>query len=102
MKTTKIFSATVPATTTVNGAAHQTQAKFDEDGIVQISVTNAPTVKMQGRAAPDAPWIDIILNAAGDKSTTSDGYFTIPLFPEIRATVLAGVANAVVSVWLAD
>jgi hypothetical protein len=103
MKTTKIFGQTVPASTTVNGTAFPITAKFDEDGVVQVSTTNSPTVRIQGRASPEAPWINIVLNAAGDTSTTTaGGYFTLPLFPEMRASVTAGVANAVVDIWMAD
>lgn len=104
MKTAKIYNQSVSANSTIDGSSFFPSAKFDEDGVVQISATNNPTIKIQGRASTEAPWVDIVLNAAGATSTTvNSGYFTIPLFPEMRATVTGpAAATAVVSIWLAD
>lgn len=103
MRTALMFSQTVSASTTADGSVVQPRSKFDEDAIVQfdLSVTSS-VVTIQGRATTTAPWVNIRLTPAGDTTTSVSGYATIPLFPEMRASVTAGAAAVTANIWLLD
>ena len=96
MRVTRLFTTSGAATS----AVVDPKSIYNEDGIFQVQVhSGSPTVVLQGRLSPDAPWFDVTLNSAGSASATTSGYFTVPLFPQMRC-VITGTAS--VSAWLGD
>jgi hypothetical protein len=98
----EMFNQTVAIGAAVSGSVFSPKCKFNEDGIVQVSMSTSCTVSLQGRATPLAPWVNIRLTPAGDISFTGSGYGTIPLFPEMRVNITGGAAASAVVVWLLD
>jgi hypothetical protein len=96
MLITRLFTTSGAATS----ATVAPKMLYNEDGILQIQVhSGSPVVVLQGRLSSDAPFVDVVLNSAGSTSATTSGYFTVPLFPEMRC-VITGTAS--VSAWLGD
>ena len=96
MLVTRLFTTSGAATS----ATVSPKMLYNEDGVFQVQVhSGSPTVVLQGRLSPDAPFVDVALNSAGSTSATASGYFNVPLFPEMRC-VITGTAS--VSAWLGD
>lgn len=102
MKTIQLFNQNVTTGQAVSGSVVAPVAKHNEDAIVQVSMSVACTVRIQGRSLPTAPWVNIRLTPAGDTSFTASGYGTIPLFPEMRADITGGASTSDVQVWLVN
>jgi len=102
MRTIQLFSSSVNAGASVSGSVFSPTTKHNEDGIVQVDMTVASTVRIQGRSAPTAPWVNIRLTPAGDTAFTTSGYGTIPLFPEMRVDITGGASPSFIVVWLVD
>jgi len=65
------------------GAAVQAQNyRSKEYGIVQVKITNAATVKLQGRTSANLEFEDIL-----DSDLVASGAIRVTLFPLMRATV---------------
>ena len=78
-----------------NGLVERTYRHRGEDGgLVQVEITGAATVVLQGRAAPDAPWVDVF-------TTTVSAASGVMLFPQMRAIVSARTSGNI-SVWLVE
>lgn len=93
----------IAANATVNSAVFFPSFRFDEDGIMQVDIiSGSATVKLQGRLSNTAPWVDVVLNTSNATTATADGYFLVPLFPEMRVNVVAGASGATLSVWVGD
>ena len=96
MRVTRLFTLSGAATSEIV----EPKMIYNEDGIFQIQVhSGSPTVVLQGRLSPDAPWFDVYLNSAGATSASGSGYFTVPLFPQMRCVI---TGSASVSAWLGD
>jgi hypothetical protein len=102
MKTIAMFNQNVTTGQAVSGSVFSPVAKHNEDAIVQVSMSVACTVRLQGRSASTAPWVNIRLTPAGDTSFTTSGYGTIPLFPEMRVDITGGASTSDVKVWLVN
>jgi len=71
------------------------QMKFTNTALWQVSISGGTaTVSLEGRAAPDAPWIQLGLSSAN-----SVGAFNC--LPEVRANITA-ISGATVNVWLVN
>ncbi len=96
MRVTRLFTTSGAATSGIV----EPKMISNEDGIFQVQVhSGSPNVVLQGRLSSAAPWFDVALNPAGDTVAAVSGYFTVPLFPQMRA-VITGTAS--VSAWLGD
>jgi hypothetical protein len=96
MRITRLFTTSGAATS----VTIEPKMNYNEDGIFQVQVhSGSPTVVLQGRLSPDAPFFDVVLNSAGATSATASGYFMVPLFTQMRC-VITGTAS--VSAWLGD
>ena len=94
MRNARLFTTSGAATSVVI----QPKLIANLTGVLQIQVhSGTPTIVLQGRISPDAPFFDVILNAAGATSATTSGYYMVPLFAQMRC-VITGTAS--VSVWL--
>lgn len=103
MRTSVLYNSSITAGATVNSATFAPRQKFEEDLVIQISSTVPHTTSIQGRLLPTAPWVDIILNATGQVTTTAlSSYFLIPAFPEIRTNTVVGATNGSMTVWVGD
>jgi len=108
MRVTKLFdNVAVSNTGTTNSSVVRMRMQNDEDGILQLQITTTgptATLKVQGRIASDAPWVDVAVNNAGDTEVAVSGYWLIPTFPEMRLTVTgSGTAGtATVNAWIGD
>ncbi len=93
----KVYSATTQGTS----PSYFPTMKFDEDGVVQIA-HNTPglAVSIQGRLSPSLGWVTLRLDAAGLTASTTSGYYLVPLFPEMRASVTGASGN--VDVFIGD
>lgn len=107
MRVTKVFNAlSVGTSGTTDSAIVKCGMQNDEDGLLQVSITSTgatATLKVQGRIHSDAPWVDLKLDAV-NTTTTASGYWLIPVFPEMRASVTGSGASgtATVNAWLGD
>ena len=96
MRVTRLFTTSGAATS----AIVEPKMIYNEDGVFQVQVhSGSPTVVLQGRLSSDAPFFDVVLNAAGATAITGSGYYTVPMFPQMRC-VITGTAS--VSAWLGD
>jgi len=91
---------------TYNGPIFRPSFMDDEDGIFQVGSYTGPgaaTFILQGRLVPAAPWVNIVLNSAGDTSASDAGYFLVPMFPEMRVVVSAsGGSVSGCNAWIGD
>jgi hypothetical protein len=79
--------------TTAAATAHNDYQLNDrrEYGRCQVEITAAATVKIQGRIAVTAPWVDL-------KTYTASGADVVALFPEMRIDVTGNTGT--VNGWL--
>lgn len=78
------------ASASVDSAAVNVPARErDAYRIVQVVISAAATVKIQGRAATDLPWVDV-------KEYTADGADAVAMFPEMRASVTGNTGTVTV------
>lgn len=103
MRTIALLSGSIAGNTTSNGGVFYPKCLQNEDLVVQFQITGTATGSIQGRATPEAPWVNIRLNQAGETTVGASGYRLIPAFPEMRAVgVTTTGSSATVNVWLAD
>lgn len=65
------------------------QTPFETRGVyrpVQVALTAAATVKIQGRAAPDLPWVDLV-------EITASGAEAVFAMREVRASVTGNTGD---------
>lgn len=82
------------ASSVTNGEPVNTRRSYRVQGVFQAEIKDTATVKLQGRADPNAPWVDV-------KSFTSSNGALVELFPEMRAIVSSHSAGKV-NAWLVD
>ena len=70
-------------------------------GTFQVEITGAATVKCQGRADSEAPWVDIAEYDADDMNADDSAATWVTLMPEMRANVSAYTSGAV-SAWIGE
>jgi hypothetical protein len=98
MTTTKL----IDTTTDVTSDTLIPPRNRDEKGLWQAEIAAAgPTLSLQGRAAPDAPWHIIVSEAAAQMGDNDTNVTTVDMFPEMRA-VVTGNTSTVVKGWLVD
>ena len=96
MRVTRLFTTSGAASSEII----EPKMIYNEDGVFQVQVhSGSPTVVLQGRLSSEAPFFDVVLNAAGATTITGSGYFTVPMVPQMRC-VITGTAS--VSAWLGD
>lgn len=108
MRVTKLFDNVAVANTgTTNSSVVRMRMQNDEDGILQVQMTSGgptATLKVQGRIASDAPWVDVALDSVTNTTTTQGGYWLIPTFPEMRLSVTGSgsAGTTTVNAWIGD
>jgi len=61
----------------------------DDYRLVQVVISAAATVSIQGRAAADLPWVEV-------KEYTASGADPVAMFPEMRASVTLNTGTVTV------
>jgi len=76
----------------------------DEKGLWQVKIPSGgmTELKLLGRAAPDAPWHEIVKETPGDMGFNTTNTTLVDLFPEMSVSLTGNSTAITVEGWLVD
>jgi hypothetical protein len=101
---TKKLIDTTATTVTAGTTVFQPSRVRDEKGLWQTTIPagGSATLKLLGRASPDAPWHEMVSHVTGDMSTNTTTAELVDLFPEMTVSLATNSSAVSVKGWLVD